>query len=392
MMHAFLQEHREELIARCRDKVHERSLPGASGRELNFGITTFLDQLIKTLRVEQGPDPVQSRRVSGPASGVVAASEIGETASRHGREMMQHGFSVEDVVHDYGDLCQSITDLAFERSAQIETDEFRTLNRCLDNAIAIAVTEFGYLREQAMSDTNQRTLNELLGSFAHELRNSLSTATLALSVIRLGRVGLTGATGAVLDRSLVAMRNLIDRSLVEAQMAAGLLVETSSFSLATFIGEIKLAATLEADVCGRHLIVASVDPKLAVSGDRSLLAGAVGNLLHNAFKFSAPRGEVSLNAYASGDRILIDVEDSCGGLPGGDTENLFKPFTQADADRSGVGLGLAISRKSVEANGGVLGVRDIPGTGCVFTIDLPRHLQPQDALLPGVHPHELVIE
>ncbi|MEO6066088.1 MAG: HAMP domain-containing sensor histidine kinase [Lysobacterales bacterium] len=295
-------------------------------------------------------------------------------------------------MHDYGDLCQAITDLAFERSAPIGIGEFRTLNRCLDNAIAIAVTEFGYLRDLAMSDQNHRALNELLGSFAHELRNSLSTATLALSVIRLGRVGLTGATGAVLDRSLVAMRNLIDRSLVEAQLAAGLVLETSSFSLAAFIGEIKLAASLEADVRGRHLIVASVDPKLAVSGDRSLLAAAVGNLLHNAFKFSAPRGEVSLNAYASGDRILIDVEDSCGGLPGGDTEHLFKPFTQADADRTGVGLGLAISRKSVEANGGVLSVRDIPGTGCVFTIDLPRHLQPQASLAEGATPHQLVTE
>ncbi|MDQ3229918.1 MAG: HAMP domain-containing histidine kinase [Pseudomonadota bacterium] len=392
MLQEFLQEHRADLIARCREKVRERSLPGTSARELSFGITVFLDQLIQTLGAEQVSDFLESRKVSGPASGVVAASEIGETASRHGREMLQHGFNVEDVIHDYGDLCQAITDLAFERSAQIGTDEFRTFNRCLDNATAIAVTEFGYLREQAMRDENHKTLNEMLGAFAHELRNSLATATLALSAIRLGRVGLTGATGAVLDRSLVAMRNLIDRSLVEAQMAAGPVVETSSFSLAEFIGEIKLAASLEAEVRGRHLIVAAVDPKLAVSGDRSLLAGAVGNLLHNAFKFSAPRGEVSLNAYASGDRVLIDVEDSCGGLPAGDAENLFKPFTQADADRTGAGLGLSISRKSVEANGGLLTVRDIPGTGCVFTIDLPRQLQPEALQTTGTTPHQLVTE
>lgn len=377
MLHEFLDTNRADLIARCRAKVGERAVPGTSGRELSFGITIFLDQLIKTLALEEGAESMRSRKVSGLSSGVPTPSEIGETASRHGRELLQHGFTVEDVVHDYGDLCQAITDLAFERAAPIAADEFRTLNRCLDNAIATAVTEFSYLRDQAVTDRNSKALNEQLAFLAHELRNSLSTATLALAVIKKGGVGLAGATGAVLDRSLVAMRNLIDRSLAEAQMAAGIRVEPSLFSLAAFIAEIKLAASLEADIRGRFLIVANVDPRLAVSGDRNLLSAAVGNLLQNAFKFSQARGEVTLSAYAAGDRILIDVEDSCGGLPEGDAENMFQPFTQTATDRTGAGLGLSISRRSVEANGGMLSVRNMPGTGCVFTIDLPRHLQPQ---------------
>lgn len=382
MLHEFLDANRADLIARCREKVGQRAVPGASERELSFGITTFLDQLIKTLRLEEGPEPMRSRKVSGPASGITAPSEMGETASRHGRELLQHGFTVEDVVHDYGDLCQAVTDLAFERSAPIDTDEFRTLNRCLDNAIATAVTEFGYLRDQAVTDRNAKALNEQLAFLAHELRNSLATATLALAVIKKGSVGLTGATGAVLDRSLVGMRNLIDRSLADAQMAAGIQIEPSLFSLASFIDEIRLSASLEADVRGRSLIVGNVDPKLAVSGDRDLLSAAVGNLLQNAFKFSPPRGEVTLSAYAAADRILIDVEDSCGGLPEGDAESMFEPFTQTAADRTGAGLGLSISRRSVEANAGCLSVRNMSGTGCVFTIDLPRHLQPQaDAAL-----------
>jgi len=63
---------------------------------------------------------------------------------------------------------------------------------------------------------------------------------------------------------------------------------------------------------------------------------------------------------------------------------MFKPFTQSAEDRTGAGLGLSISRRSVEANGGVLSVRNMPGTGCVFTIDLPRHLQPQLEAHPDV--------
>lgn len=376
MLHQFLDANRDDLIVRCRSKVARRS-PGAPERELEHGVTLFLDQLIKTLRMEQTPEPMQSRKISGPAGGQTALSEIGETASRHGRELLRHGYSVEEVVHDYGDLCQAITDLAFEQVADISTEEFRTLNRCLDNAIAIAVTEFGYLRDCELADQHAIELNQRLGFFAHELRNQLATATLALSVIKSGNVGLSGATGAVLDRSLVGLRNLIDRSLAEVRMGGGLPVEQRLFSLAGFIAEIKLSAALEAGVRQCVLIVADVDRRLAIAGDRDLLLAATGNLLQNAFKFTEPRSEVTLNAYASADRILIDVEDNCGGLPPGEAEDMFRPFVQGATDRSGLGLGLSIARRSVEANGGTLSVRDVPGTGCVFTIDLPRHLNPE---------------
>ena len=385
MLHEFLHANRAELIARCRAKVAERNVPGGFERELSFGISIFLDQLIDTLRAEGINETELSRKLSGPASGVIAPSEIAETATRHGRELQQHGFSAQEVVHDYGDLCQAITDLAFERSAPIDVDEFRTVNRCLDNAMATAVSEFGYLRDQMHTDEHSRSLNQRLGSFAHELRNSLSTATLALDVIKRGKVGISGSTGAVLDRSLVQMRMLIDRSLADAQIAAGLTVEPSLFSLADFIAETKLSASLEAEVRGRVLIVASVDPKLAISGDRNLLSAALGNLLQNAFKFSHANGEVTLSAYAAAERILIEVEDSCGGLADGDEELLFMPFTQKAVDRTGAGLGLAISRASVEANGGCLRVRNIAGSGCVFTIDLPRHLQTEAEAGIGVH-------
>lgn len=382
MLHDFLSANRSDLIQRCRSKVGERTAPGATTRELSFGITIFLDQLIQTLRAEGSNEATLSRKLSGPASGLVAPSEISETAARHGRELLQHGFTVQDVVHDYGDLCQAVTDLAFERSAPIANEEFRTLNRCLDNAIATAVTEFGYLRDQAVSEKQSLSVNQQLGSFAHELRNSLSTATLALAVIKQGSVGLSGATGAVLDRSLVGMRILIDRSLAEAQMEVGLHIAASLFSLAAFIADIRVSASLEADVRGRLLIVANVDPKLAVSGDRHLLSAAVGNLLQNAFKFSRHGGEVTLSAYAAADRILIEVEDTCGGLAEGDMQAMFKPFTQMATDRTGAGLGLSIARRSVEANGGSLSVRSIPASGCIFTIDLPRHLLavPDDSL------------
>lgn len=377
MLHEFLSKNRAELIARCRLKVAQRPTPEATPEELEHGIPSFLDQLIKTLCVEQTAEPMLSRRVSGASGGGrTAVSEIGKTAALHGRELLRHGFTVEQVVHDYGDLCQAITDLAFELKAPIQIDEFRTLNRCLDNAIADAVTEFNYQRDVLVSDKEAEALNIRLGVFSHELRGHLNTATLALYALRMGDVGLKGATGAILDGSLVEMAKLINRSLSEVRMTAGLQALPQLFSLGDFIGEVKLSASLQTQVKGCWLTVSPVDPQLVLDADKDLLASAVGNLLQNAFKFTLPNTEVTLNAYALADRILIEVQDKCGGLPPGDAETMFTPFKQMNTDRSGVGLGLSIARRSVEANGGVLSVRDIPGSGCVFTIDLSRHAVP----------------
>lgn len=378
MLHEFLSLNRGDLIGRCRAKVVKRASPEASGAELDHGIPLFLDQLIRTLRVEQTATPSDGLTVSGPPGGEPSAhSEMGAFAAKHGGELMRRGFTVQQVVHDYGDLCQSITDLAFERNEYLQVDEFRTLNRCLDNAIAMAVTEFNYQRDFVVADQQAQTANMQIGFFAHELRNYLNTATLAIFAIKDGNLTLGGATGTVLERSLVGMRALIDRSLTEVRITAGLPLRHELFALADFISELKLSSGLEALVRKCQLTVSFVDDNLAVDADRDLLLAAVGNLLQNAFKFTKPGTEVLLRAFSVGNRIQIEVEDHGPGLPPGDLEKIFRPFTQTGTDRGGLGLGLSIARRSVEVNAGTLSARNKPDSGCVFSIDLPRHAMPR---------------
>jgi signal transduction histidine kinase len=375
MLHEFLTANRAELIEQCRSRVAERQSPETSGAEAKYGVPLFLDQLIEMLRVEQASRPESVRETFAAANGG-AGSEMGMSATLHGRELMQRGYTVEQVVRDYGDLCQAITGLAFQLGTPIEVDEFRTLNRCLDDGIADSVTEFAYQHDFVKANSGAQELNERLGFLAHEMRNFLNTTTLAIAVIKAGGAGFGGATGALLDRSLVGMRNLIDRSLADVRLTAGMPARYELFSVSDFISETKISASLEAAVHECTLTVATVDPVLAVDADRDMLSSALGNLLKNAFKFTAHNTEVKLSAYAEADRIRISVEDCCGGLPPGDAEKLFQPFTQSGEDKSGVGLGLAICRRGTEINNGVLSVNNIPGKGCVFTIDLPRHAVP----------------
>jgi signal transduction histidine kinase len=378
VLHEFLHTHRERLIERCRSMVALRMAPRPSSAELEHGVPLFLDQLIETLQVEQALDGLRSQAISGPPGGG-ESSRISVAAALNGRELLRLGFTVDQVVHCYGDLCQAITDLAFTGDAPIEIEEFRTLNRCLDNAMAGAVAAFASERDLIIEERDAFALNERLGFFAHELRNLMQTATLALAAIKSGNVGLAGATGAVLDRSLIGLRNLVDRSLADVRVFAGMPPRKERVSMADFIVDMKVSGALEAQSRQCGFSVAAVDPAIAVYADRELLASALGNLLQNAFKYTGLHTDVLLRARAEGERVLIEVEDHCGGLHPGDVERMAVPFTQLGDDRSGVGLGLAICRRSVEANGGELRVRNVPGSGCVFTIDLPRYAQRQAA-------------
>jgi len=175
----------------------------------------------------------------------------------------------------------------------------------------------------------------------------------------------------ILPRSLSGLRDLINRALAEVRLGQGL-QDRVTIGVAEFIDELTPAALLEAANRGLRFTVHAADANVAVQADRQILSAIVTNLLQNAFKFTRPRTSVSLRVIASADRVLIEIEDECGGLADGNAEALFQPFERRSADRTGLGLGLAFSRWGAEVNGGRISTRNLPGHGCVFGVDLPR--------------------
>ena len=353
MLYEFIDLHRNAIVARTRDRVRARPWPSVSVQEIEYGVPLFLTQLSETLRLEMTATPFSS-------------NAIGSTATRHGAELVAAGFQVAQVVHDYGDICQAITEVAVEQQAPITVEEFHTLNRCLDTAIAEAVTEHARLVAAKRSEEEV----ERLGQAAHELRDLLNAALLAFHALKRGAVAINGNTGAVLGRSLTGLRHVVDRTLSEVRLAAGT-SRRERLRVTHFIDEIAANGVLQAEDRAIRFTVTPVDPALAVDADPQLLASAVMNLLTNAFKFTAAGGDVMLRAHAHGDRLLLEVEDRCGGIPDGKT-SIFQAFGERrGSDRSGLGLGLSIARQSVRALGGDIRVHNLPGTGCIFVIDLP---------------------
>src|SRR5580658_3589559 len=295
MLREFLVANRAAILARARAKVTARTAPLATEEELTSGIPVFLDQLIEAMAL--------SRASSG---------EQTLSASKHGSDLLMRGFTVAQVVHDYGGVCQAVTELAGETKAPITADEFHTFNGCLDDAIAGAVTEFTRQREQSIIDEG----TERVGDLAHELRNALGVAMLSYQTLRAGSVGLGGATSALLGRSLMRLSTLIDSSLAHVRIESGVRAPERVL-VRQFMEEVEVVATMEASCRDLTLAVATVEPDVSVLVDRQLLAAAVSNLLQNAFKFTRPRGHVALKASSTDARVLIEVEEECGGLPPG---------------------------------------------------------------------------
>jgi signal transduction histidine kinase len=355
MLFEFITANRDELISRTRSKVAKRQAPRATERELLAGVPLFLDQLAETLRYAPPSMPATMDR----------------TAALHGAALLGRGYTVGQVVHDYGDICQAITELACETDAKISTEEFHILNLCLDNAIAQAITEYARLRDRSNADAE----TERSGSLAHELRNRLAAATMGFDAIQTGIAPIGGGVGAVVKRNLKGMATLIDRTLVEVRIDSGS-ARMERLNLYRIIEEAEVDGMLVANARGLSLTVSTTDPTLEVEADPQIFAGAVANVLQNAFKFTPKGGHVSLTTSELDGHVHIEIEDQCGGLPEGKVEELFNAFQQRGTNRDGLGLGLFISRKGVEANGGSIGVRDVPGKGCVFTITLPVAVRP----------------
>jgi hypothetical protein len=183
-LETFIRTHRNEIIARCEVKVAARPVSTAAAAAIDHGVPLFLDHLLGELRSSQSE-----------------TAALAKGASAHGRDLLRQGFTVSQVVYDYGDVCQSITDLAVETNAPIEAEGFRTLNRCLDDAVAAAVT--AHASEQA-SNRNQAS--------QAALQMLLDTAISSFEMLRTGRVGVSGSTGALLAGSLYAMNEYL-RSL-----------------------------------------------------------------------------------------------------------------------------------------------------------------------------------
>jgi hypothetical protein len=214
MLHQFLLLHRRELVRICTEKVAARFAPDDPSDAMDNGVPVFIDQLIDAL--ERKPSESPGNKEPGGAN--VYPKEIGRSAALHGAELLRRGFTVDQVVHDYGDVCQAITEMAIELDSAIDPDDFRILNGCLDNAIAGAVTAHAEGHQAAVDDREDER-HQRLSVLREEHRRLVEIAIQAFRAIKIGSLGMGGATGALLMHALTELQALSERALIDGDNA-----------------------------------------------------------------------------------------------------------------------------------------------------------------------------
>lgn len=346
----FVSNHRPLIEERARDLF--LAIPGpAAVLKADDGIPILLDQLEDTLR--------RGDRAS--------EDEIARVATKYGGLLFARGFTIGELVRGYGTVCEAVTTVGHSQGMSFSSHEFEMLNRVLDVAIAASVTEYQRQRSNATADEELQHI----GALAHELRNALSAAVMAFSVIREGVVGTSSQTAGTLERSLKRMGDLLDRALSEVRLRKDAVPVMEPLRVAAVFDEI--AAMVYPDsATRRQSLEIDVEPDLDIVTDRQFFTSAVSNLVQNGLKYTPHSGHVHLRARGRDNRVVIEVEDECGGLPASVADALFVPFVRGTTRSPGTGLGLSIVARATKGLGGDVHVRSLPGKGCIFTIELPR--------------------
>ncbi len=341
------------------DKLRHQSASSAlPTSDLKNSMREFVEEIAGALEEEEGAEAPR------PAA----------RARQHGEQRFRLGYNIDGLIREYGALREVLFEFMEANGVPLGTADALNLSRILIEGIASAAAQYSLERDAKA----RRDAAAHVGFLAHELRNPLQSAQLRVEMMKRRSTGPTPGDVQAFERALRLLRERVDNELFDVQLHAFPEPVFKKVVLRRVLDA--LADDVAPQGAGKDVeILVDADPELEIVADERLLDSALSNLVRNAVKFSAPGATVRLRTKHSVDRVVIEVEDQCGGLPEGAVEKMFSPFVQLGQDRSGFGLGLAISKRAAELHGGGLRVHDVPGKGCVFVLDLPldpaAHLQ-----------------
>ncbi|HEX4144668.1 MAG TPA: CHASE3 domain-containing protein [Pirellulales bacterium] len=235
------------------------------------------------------------------------------------------------------------------------------------------------LAQTAKLEESDRRKTEFLATLAHELRNPLAPINNALQLwphAENNREQMEQLR-ATMDRQVRQMIRLIDDLMDVSRISRGKIqLRKQAVSIDTLLQGALESLKPFIESLGHHITLATADVALCVNGDVARLTQVFGNLLHNAAKYTGRSGTIWISALRRGQDAVISIRDNGPGIPRHMLSEIFEMFRQVDAtlDRShgGLGIGLTLVKRIVEAHGGTVEARsEGPGAGTEFIVTLP---------------------
>lgn len=355
---AIVRRH-DEIERRWLERVASHGQRSASGTsELRNSMPEYL------LRLAEGLLQEDTAQAGGSSSWETVAR-------RHAETRLQLGFDIHELVQDFILLRHVLFEILEEEGVLYDIRQPLKLADLIEGAIAAAVSSYAESRDYEVRKQHA----EHVAFVTHELRSPLSTAALAAAQLRntLSSSPEHGRILAVIDRSHRRLGELIDGVLRVERGAYALRPVLAAVTMGQILDEPLTAAKLAADAKGIALDV-RVDPAVIVQVDLKLTISAIDNVVQNAIKYT-DEGEVELVVEESAHELVIHVRDNCPGIAHEDLATIFEPFRRGKSAKPGAGLGLAIARRALEAQGGTIhAASGEPGRprGCHFWLTLPK--------------------
>lgn len=245
---------------------------------------------------------------------------------------------------------------------------------------------------RAEAEAANRAKLDFLASMSHELRTPLNAIAGYVQLLEMEIHGsLTAQQRSHLERmrkAQVHLQGLVEQVLGFARIESGHLRFTmADFALRDALVEVHEIVEPQIVAKSLRFEILACPPGTTVHGDRERVEQILMNLVANAVKFTEPGGRVAISVEQAADFVTIHVMDTGRGIPAEKLEAIFEPFVQllprTDEARSGIGLGLAISRELSRAMGGDVAATSVVGDGSTFSLRLPAARGAPDASLTG---------
>ncbi len=358
MLADLLDREHGALLDRFLELLYASSVPPSMDRE------RALDSAGKLLR-----EPAAALRAPPRENDLDPDPDLSSSATEHGEQRFEIGVDLPTMVREYRGLQEAVFELIEATpECRVTIDELRALARFIMGATARAAESYARARDLEID----RQTTRHIGFLAHELRNPLGSIALGLAISKeSGELKPSRTVGAI-ERGVARLQELVDGALIEVRLRESGEIQRERLDLRELVRDIVEIAIPEIEAKDQRVEL-TLDEEGEIDADRRLLRSALSNLVRNAVKFSVRGGTIHVRTRATEGRVIIEVEDACGGLPDGAVQKMFDPFVQQGRDRSGFGLGLAIASQAVRAHHGTIRVHDLPGHGCVFALDIPMH-------------------